>query len=141
MRYIMTPNDTIPLTRFDGTPFYKEGTKEQATMTFEAFMHGRLRDPKFGASMDAVHAAATIAHAMREATDDDKPYFVIDEADWNILVDAVKNPSQGTTYSPEVAACVIPFFDVIANASKERPDKPKKRAKKNGEPEPEAPME
>lgn len=137
MRYVKTP-EPVSLVRFDGTPFYKEGTKEQAEMTFEAFMHGRLRDPKFGASMDAVHAAASIAQAMREAREEEKSYFVIDEADWNILLDTVKNPSQGMTYSPEVAACVVSFFSAVANATKERPDKAKKRAKKSVEGEPEA---
>jgi hypothetical protein len=122
MRYVKTP-EAINLTRFDGSPFYKEGTKEQATLEFEAFIHGRLRDPKFGNTMDGVNAAANIAQALREAKGDGTDYIVIDEADWNLLVEVTKNPSQGLSYSPEVAACAIPFFDAITQATKDRPKK------------------
>jgi hypothetical protein len=115
MKYIKVP-ESVRMTNWYGEEV-KNQEGEGATVTFKEFVVGRLMDPKFSKDM------ATILRAFEIKTQAEKmtSLLVLEDVDYDLLLDVVANPSQQAQYNSLISYCLVPFFKAVKDATSVEP--------------------
>lgn len=113
---VIKVQESVVLTNTSGKTLYKrdqenpEGEAEVAMVTFKEFLYQRLADPKMSKTIDTLRATLRLKNAVDEAEN----LVKVEEEDWDLLVDVVKEPS--TPYNPTFGYCLLPFIDAVVEA-------------------------
>lgn len=100
----------ITLRNNDGS-LVKDASDQPVTINFPTFvLNTLLIDNKFGKSMSDILSAVAIREKVLEATDE----VVLDDADYNRLLDVLENPTNN--YNPAICLQIVSFMLAIKNA-------------------------
>lgn len=91
------------------------GRNEEKTLSFKEFMMNSVMndDKHFGGNLDSIETCFRIRNKIRETLPGQS--FTLDESDYKLFLEAVKNPSKG--YSPMIVCQCLAFTDAVKNAA------------------------
>lgn len=116
MRYL-TILEPIGLSDIRDEPIM--GPTGQVFMTHVDFLRDRLLDQIFGQNTDTLAAAMRIKSILKTVHVGD--VMAIESSDWDILLRAVRTPSNA--YNPMIALNILPFIDSVAKAPESPPNR------------------
>jgi hypothetical protein len=114
MKTIVIPSNIILKTITGQTIVNDQG--EVQTATFKDFIMGRLIDDKMAKDMSTILRVVKMRDGLDKVMADSATEWVIDDEDWRLLEDVVRNPGPSSRYNPAIAHCLVPFFLAVTEA-------------------------